>query len=245
MTIVQHVASLVFLVAIAAVGLALRSSAVDGQSELRMSGADKKVEAVLHTQGNLHVPSNYRAAYEFLGTWAIAANKGVGSSELHTVYASPGTIAAYCTWGRNARTSRCRGPIVREGGRADNGCSVNWAFVPSMLRPLIGQAHALADEAQTLTREAGLEIKRLGEATERMNTVCTWGRTREPAAAVVRWCGRAGVLTTAVPSTGPLSRLCSLGLGATSDELVAVFGGDTRARVGEATDEESGDVGPP
>jgi hypothetical protein len=35
--------------------------------------------------------------------------------------------------GRNAITSRCRGPILREGGRADNGCSVNWAFVPSML----------------------------------------------------------------------------------------------------------------
>lgn len=39
------------------------------------------------------------------------------------------------------------------------------------LRPLIGQAHALADEVQTLTREAGLEVKRLGEATERINTV--------------------------------------------------------------------------
>jgi hypothetical protein len=35
------------------------------------------------------------------------------------------------------------------------------------------------------------------------------GGTREPAAAVVRSCGRAGMPTTAVPSTGPLSRLCS------------------------------------
>jgi hypothetical protein len=31
----------------------------------------------------------------------------------------------YLGW--DARTGRCRVPIVREGGRADNGCSVNWA----------------------------------------------------------------------------------------------------------------------
>jgi hypothetical protein len=54
---------------------------------------------VVDAQGNLHVPSNYRAAYEYLGTWAIAADKGVGSSQLHTVYANPGTIAAYHTSG--------------------------------------------------------------------------------------------------------------------------------------------------
>jgi Cytochrome P460 len=93
--IVAHVASLVSLVAIAAVVLALSSPAADGQSELRTSRADRKVEAVVDAQGNLHVPSSYRAAYEFLGTWAIAADKGVGSRELHSVYATPGTIAAF------------------------------------------------------------------------------------------------------------------------------------------------------
>jgi hypothetical protein len=35
--------------------------------------------------------------------------------------------------GRNARTGRCRVPIGREGGGAENACSVNWAFVSSML----------------------------------------------------------------------------------------------------------------
>jgi len=85
----------VSLVAIAAVGLALLSSAADGQTELRMSRADGQLEAVVDAQGNLHVPSSYRTAYEFLGTWAIAADKGVGSSGLHNVYATPGTIAAY------------------------------------------------------------------------------------------------------------------------------------------------------
>jgi len=95
MKIVAHVASLVPLVAIAAVVLALLSPAADGQSELRTSRDDRKVEAVVDAQGNLHVPSSYRAAYEFLGTWAIAADKGSGSSELHSVYATPGTIAAF------------------------------------------------------------------------------------------------------------------------------------------------------
>ena len=99
MKIVAHVASLVSLVAIAAVVLALLSPAADGQSELRTSRADRNVEAVVDAQGNLHVPSSYRAAYEFLGTWAIAADTGGGSSELHSVYATPGTIAAFHTSG--------------------------------------------------------------------------------------------------------------------------------------------------
>jgi hypothetical protein len=98
MKIVALAASLVSLVAIA-VALALRSSAGDGLSELRLSRADEKHEAVVDAQGNLHVPSNYRAAYEFLGAWAIAADKGVGSRELHNVYATPGTIATYQTIG--------------------------------------------------------------------------------------------------------------------------------------------------
>src|SRR6266404_4605909 len=88
MKIVALVASLVSLIAIAAVVLALQSSAADGPPE-----------AVVDAQGNLRVPSRYRAAYEFLGTWAIAADKGGGSSELHRVYATPGTIAAFHTSG--------------------------------------------------------------------------------------------------------------------------------------------------
>ena len=100
MKIVARVASLASLVAIAAVALALRSSVVDGQSDLRMSRADEKPEGVVDAQGNLHVPSSYHADYEFLGAWAIAADKGVGSKELHNVYARPGTIATYHTRGR-------------------------------------------------------------------------------------------------------------------------------------------------
>jgi len=40
-------------------------------------------EALVDKHGNLHVPSDCPALYEFLGTLAIAADKGAGSSELH------------------------------------------------------------------------------------------------------------------------------------------------------------------
>ncbi len=50
---------------------------------------------VVDAQGSLRVPEDYRAAYQFLGAWAIAADQGKGSHEIHVVYASPGTIAAY------------------------------------------------------------------------------------------------------------------------------------------------------
>jgi hypothetical protein len=38
--------------------------------------------------------------YQFLGSWAVSANQGQGSKELHLVYASPGTVAAYNKNGR-------------------------------------------------------------------------------------------------------------------------------------------------
>jgi len=41
------------------------------------------------------VPADYRTLYQALGSWAIAADSGQGSKEMHTVYASPGTIEAY------------------------------------------------------------------------------------------------------------------------------------------------------
>ena len=44
-------------------------------------------------------------------------------------------------------------------------------IVEEELRPVIGQAHALTDEVRMLTREASLEIKRVGEVTERVNNV--------------------------------------------------------------------------
>jgi hypothetical protein len=51
--------------------------------------------AVVDNKGNLRVPSDYRTAYEVLGTWAVAKDEGPGSKQLHMVYASPGTTAAF------------------------------------------------------------------------------------------------------------------------------------------------------
>jgi hypothetical protein len=57
--------------------------------------SDRSAAAVVDAQGNLRVPEDYRIAYQLLGAWAIAGDQGAGSKELHVVYASPGTIAAY------------------------------------------------------------------------------------------------------------------------------------------------------
>jgi cytochrome b len=45
--------------------------------------------------GDLHVPGGYRTTYQFLGSWAIAADQDKGAKEIHVVYASPGALAAY------------------------------------------------------------------------------------------------------------------------------------------------------
>jgi hypothetical protein len=55
---------------------------------------------VVDAKGNLRVPENYRTLYQALGSWAIAADSGPGSKEIHAVYASPGTIDAYRRTGR-------------------------------------------------------------------------------------------------------------------------------------------------
>jgi Cytochrome P460 len=54
-----------------------------------------EMQAVADAAGTLRVPPNYRSNYDFLGSWAVAANQGQGSKQLHFVYASPGTAAAY------------------------------------------------------------------------------------------------------------------------------------------------------
>ena len=83
-------------VAVRAAGIAAMVAVVaSGQMALVAADGELKAEAVADTNGNLHVPNAYRTTYEFLGTWAVAADQGQGSQELHVVYASPGTITAY------------------------------------------------------------------------------------------------------------------------------------------------------
>ena len=84
---------------VAMVGLAFVAAAY-GQMVTTAQEKGAAAEAVADANGNLHVPNDYRTAYQMLGSWAIAADNGQGSKELHVVYASPGTIAAYRESGR-------------------------------------------------------------------------------------------------------------------------------------------------
>ena len=82
-------------VAIAVVA-ALVGSAVALMLRNRVTARGGVAQAhVVDAKGNLRVPENYRTLYQALGTWAIAADSGRGSKEMHLVYASPGAIAAY------------------------------------------------------------------------------------------------------------------------------------------------------
>lgn len=65
-----------------------------GQNDTR-SRYEGAAAAVVDGKGNLHVPADYRTTYQLLGSWAVAADDGPGSKEMHVVYASPETIAAY------------------------------------------------------------------------------------------------------------------------------------------------------
>jgi Cytochrome P460 len=74
--------------------------AAHGQMNTTASSNGPKAESVVDAAGNLHVPDAYRTTYQSLGSWAVAADQGQGSKELHVVYASPGTITAYRRDGR-------------------------------------------------------------------------------------------------------------------------------------------------
>jgi hypothetical protein len=66
-----------------------------GESGAREAGGASAAESVVDGNGNLHVPENYRREYEYLGSWAVAADQGQGSKDVHVVYASPGAAEAY------------------------------------------------------------------------------------------------------------------------------------------------------
>jgi hypothetical protein len=78
---------------IGVVGLLLLSLAANGQTD--PAATDPAAEAVVDANGYLRVPAQYRTSYQFLGSWAVADGVGKSPNQLHVVYASPGTIAAY------------------------------------------------------------------------------------------------------------------------------------------------------
>ena len=101
----------------AAVSLAMIAIVVVGELRSLPATAQSRAEAVADTNGNLHVPDDYRTTYEFLGTWAAASDQGQGAQELHVVYASPETITAY----RKERRFPDGTVLVKEMYRAATG----------------------------------------------------------------------------------------------------------------------------
>ena len=63
--------------------------------QMGIAASDPSAKAVVDANGNLRVPANYRTSYQFLGTWAVQEAPDKSPTQLHIVYASPGTIAAY------------------------------------------------------------------------------------------------------------------------------------------------------
>jgi hypothetical protein len=81
-------------IAAIAVGLALAA-----YGHVDSNGSAKTTASVVDSKGNLSVPHGYRATYQYLGSWAVAADQGSGAKELHVVYVSPGAVAAYRSHG--------------------------------------------------------------------------------------------------------------------------------------------------
>ena len=75
----------------------LAAITVAAEAQIGATGAQKDAGAgtVVDASGNLHVPNAYRDEYQFLGSWSVAADKAKGAQDIHVVYASPGSVAAY------------------------------------------------------------------------------------------------------------------------------------------------------
>ena len=66
------------------------------------SSAEMKQESMVSPKGALHVPADYRTRYESLGSWSIAGDDGIGTKEMHVVYASPHAIEGFKVKGQFA-----------------------------------------------------------------------------------------------------------------------------------------------
>ena len=78
-------------IAAALVGSATTLTLVNGTA----STGGVSQTSVVDAEGNLRVPEDYRTRYQSLGSWAIAADSGRSSKEMHEVFASPGAVDAY------------------------------------------------------------------------------------------------------------------------------------------------------
>ena len=84
----------IYVAALGMAGIMVAATAY-GRIQAAAPGNWGQAESVVDANGNLHVPHEYRTTYQFLGSWAVANDHGQGAKQVHIVYASPGTIAAY------------------------------------------------------------------------------------------------------------------------------------------------------
>jgi hypothetical protein len=78
--------------ALAIISFVLASGAV---ANLSVGQETSQADKLIDSAGNLKMPPNYQTTYQFLGTWAVGADEGAGSKQLHNVYVSPGGIEAF------------------------------------------------------------------------------------------------------------------------------------------------------
>jgi hypothetical protein len=88
-----------FALGISGVAAAIAIAALGSMQAIAIDGV-RQTQAAVEAQGTLRVPPDYQTTSESLGSWAIAADEGRGSKELHVVRASPGSIEAYRKDGR-------------------------------------------------------------------------------------------------------------------------------------------------
>jgi hypothetical protein len=60
-----------------------------------VSADDISPQNIVDQNGNMKVPANYRSTFQFLGAWAVAAEDGPGSKQMHIVYVSPAAVPQY------------------------------------------------------------------------------------------------------------------------------------------------------
>ena len=89
-----RVSALLVLIALVVCATPLISLTIVGRAGAA-ADPSSETDAVADAEGALRVPADYRSMYEYLGSWAVAADKGEGSKQLHSVYASPGAVAAF------------------------------------------------------------------------------------------------------------------------------------------------------
>jgi len=65
-----------------------------------VSAGDTSPQSIVDQAGNMKVPADYRSDFQYLGAWAVGADDGHGSKQIHIVYASPGAVAQYRAAGR-------------------------------------------------------------------------------------------------------------------------------------------------